>query len=282
MMQTPRHIARSIDEDLDSEIGQLELVDWDENHLTLTLVKSLRRTLNNIQESEETKKTLEDTKDLIYPNRYWQIEAYKATSKLEQRHGDIAIVIEDMDVGRVGTGFYEAKAEGQNGKYPAYKMRQLRKLSSATPNLALLLYQRTPKAVVEDDYSLTNKLDCLRSSPLICRSSRTHVIGVNIAKRYSGPELIPDLPQSFGHHFVSRYLTGRDLDYSREPFSAIRNWLAVTKREPPVIVSLRVSRNPSALRESTILTLPDIEPLPAMVEKPEMMRIAQPQGSGGK
>jgi hypothetical protein len=267
MMQITRNIARSIDEDLDSEIGQLELVDWDENHLTLTLVKSLRRTLKNLQKLEATRKNLEDTRNLIYPNLYWQIEAYKATSKLERQHGDIAIVIEDMDVGRVGTGFYEAKAEGQNGRYPAYKMRQLRKLSSATPNLALLLYQRTPKAVAEDDYSLTNKLDYLRSSTLTCRSSRTHVIGVNIAKRYSGPELIPDLPQSFGHH---------DLDYSREPFLAIRNWLAVTKREPPVIVSLRVSRNPSALRESAILALPDIEPLPDMVEKSEVMRITQP------
>lgn len=234
MILTAIELSKLIDRELEHRLECLEFVDWHEDHISLVLVDALRQTLRNTN------------RIVVHPTGwgeeehfFFEIEAYKATGALERSHGDIAIVVQDLDLGRVGTGFYEAKAEGPDGGYPAFNMRQLRRLSSSTPQLALLLYERAGKAVSNDEYSFCSR-QYGRSHPM----SRLRVIGASIAKKYSRPASIPDLPRSFGHHFVSRYLTGRDLDYARDPLLTIQRWLKITRRASPVVVSVRISRAP--------------------------------------
>ena len=257
-MTTAYELSRLINDDLEHRLQATELVDWDEDHLSIMLVGALRNTLRNVSTISALKEHRPYAEERG-TNFFFEIEAYKATGALERKHGDIAIVVDDVDLHRAGTGFYEAKAEGPDGGFPAFNMRQLRRLSSATPQLGLLLYQRSRESVSDDEYSLSNRLDRPPSA-----TSRLRVIGANIATRYKRPEYIPDLPQTFGHHFVSRYLSGRDLDYSRDPLLTIERWLKVTRRASPLVVSIRISRAASALEEPARILPPGAERIPLL------------------
>ncbi len=173
MMLTAIELSKLIDREVEHRLEFVEFIDWHEDHISLVLVDALRETLRS-------------TNRILVHHAGWgeeehfffEVEAYKATGALERRHGDIAIVVQDLDLGRVGTGFYEAKAEGPNGGYPAFNMRQLRRLSSSTPPLlALLLYERAGKAISNDEYSFCRR-QYGRSHPM----SRLRVIGASIAK----------------------------------------------------------------------------------------------------
>lgn len=250
-MTTARDLSKLIDQELGQMLSNLDLVDWDEDHISFMLVNTLRHTLRKAQ-----KITVPHSYFYSEGDFFLDIEAYKATGALERRHGDIAIVIQYMDLNRIGTGFYEAKAEGPRGDYPAFNMRQLRRLTTSTPQLALLLYERTEKAVSDDEYSFNQLYE--RSS----LRSRLRVIGANIARKYPRPELVPDFPCSFGHHFVSRYLTGRDLDYSRDPHLAIQKWIKATRRASPVVVNIRISKTPLAFSEPVRVPIQEAEVVP--------------------
>jgi hypothetical protein len=258
-MATAHELSRLINDDLEQRLQATELVDWAEDHLSIMLVEALRNILRKISTISAPKEHRPYAEERNGTNFFFEVEVYKATGALERKHGDIAIVVEDVDLHRAGTGFYEAKAEGPCGGFPAFNMRQLRRLSSATPQLSLLLYQRSRESVSDDEYSLSKRLDRPPSA-----TSRLRVIGANIAKRYKSPEDIPDLPQTFGHHFVSRYLSGRDLDYSRDPLLAIERWLKVTRRASPLRVSIWISRTASALEEPARILPPGYERIPLL------------------
>ncbi len=176
-------------------------------------------------------------------NLYMAVQAYKATGRLEQDHGDIAIVVTDLDHRITGTGFYEAKAESHDGLYPSYKMRQLRRLESKTPRLAVVMYERHAKPVSDDAYFCSLPyLAARKITPLRhCR-----VLPASWVRQFPRLEAAASqiLPTSFGHHFVTKYLLGRDLDYSRTSANAIERWVRVTRRAVPVILEIVISRNP--------------------------------------
>lgn len=256
-MPTARELSELLDRELDQKLIDIESVDWSEDYISLILVDSLRRILRNV-------KTITVQQDFWSGDEgvFFEIEAYKATGALERRCGDIAIIIHNMDLGRIGTGFYEAKAEGAEGGYPAYNMRQLRRLTTSTPQLALLLYERSPKVVSDGEYPFFNY-----SNERGRARSMLRVIGANIAKKYPRPNFIPDLPLSFGRHFVSRYLSGMDLDYSRDPHLTIQKWIKVTRRASPVVVSIRFSKTPIAFTEPARIPLQNAEKIPFMLPK---------------
>ena len=271
-MTTAHELSRLINDDLEHRLQATELVDWAEDYLSVMLVGALRNTLRNVSTISAPKEHRPYAEERSGTNFFFEIEAYKATGALERKHGDIAIVVQDVDLHRAGTGFYEAKAEGPDGGFPAFNMRQLRRLSSATPQLGLLLYQRSRESVSDDEYSLSNRLDRPPSA-----TSRVRVIGANIATRYKRPEYIPDLPQTFGHHFVTRYLSGRDLDYSRDPLLTIERWLKVTRRASPLVVSIRISRAASALEEPARILPREAERIPLL--QPALLATLPPNPS---
>jgi hypothetical protein len=198
------------------------------------------------------------------------IQAYKVTGRLEYDHGDIAIVVTDLDHHITGTGFYEAKAESHGDHYPSYKMRQLRRLESKTPKLAIAMYERKPKPVSDDlyDCSLAYLPSGGQRQFRCCR-----VLPASRVRQYPRLEdaVHQMMPSSFGHHFVTRYLLGPDLDISRPPSDAIDRWVRVTRRAVPEILVIAISRNSDAqfsgdpmgiLPGSTLEELSIIEKLP--------------------
>ena len=227
-------VAAEINDAFDKESIAINDVDRSEDLLSNKLVNSIRKALDQPQGNQEDISSKS--------NLYMAVQAYKATGRLEQDHGDIAIVVTDLDHHITGTGFYEAKAESHDG-YPSYKMRQLKRLEAKTPRLAVVMYERQAKQVSDDVYSCSLPyLAAKDSTPLRhCR-----VLPASWVRQFPNLEAAATktLPTSFGHHFVTRYLLGRDLDYSRTTANAIERWVRVTRRASPVILEIVISRNP--------------------------------------
>jgi hypothetical protein len=231
-----QRIVSELNSTYDYEAAKVEHVDISEDSLSLKLVQSIRSVLAKPPAPDE------------YPGHdsgiYLDVQAYKATGRLEQTHGDIAIVVTDIDRRMTGTGFYEAKAEFQDGMYPSYKMRQIQRLESNTPRLAIAIYELNAKPVSDDpiDYSLPWR----ESGEHYQARSRCRVLPASWVREFSHLSHATNLmqPCSFGHHFVSKYLLGQDLDYSRPPTAAIDRWIRHTRRASPIILKIVISRSP--------------------------------------
>ncbi len=230
----PWELASALNEATASGIGGIAATEWDENHISFVLVHNIRTALAN---SCVTAMDSSRAKGEGRPPLHVQAQAYKVSGSIEQTHGDIVVAITHVVNGAkvTGLGFYEAKAASVDGLYPAFNMRQLRSLVSSTPRLSLLLYERSALPVQDNEFSFPV------SASAYWNSSRVRVIGANFASRFRGPGFAAQYAQSFGYHFVTRYLSGRDLDYSRPPAEALRRWLRVTKRAPPLLVAVSVS-----------------------------------------
>jgi len=233
----------------DREAAKVEHVDISEDSLSLKLVQSIRSVL--------TKPPVPDEHPGHDSGIYLDVQAYKATGRLEQTHGDIAIVVTDVDRRMTGTGFYEAKAEFQDGMYPSYKRRQIQRLESNTPRLAIAIYELNAKPVSDDpiDYSLPWR----ESGEHYQARSRCRVLPASWVRGFSRLSHATDLmqPCSFGHHFVSKYLLGQDLDYSRPPIAAIDRWIRHTRRASPIILEIVISRSPDFdINDQPLLLLP--------------------------
>jgi hypothetical protein len=231
-----QRIVDELNSTYDSEAAKVEYVDISEDSLSLKLVQSIRSVLTTPPIPNE------------HPERdsgiYLDVQAYKATGRLEQTHGDIAIIVTDTDRRITGTGFYEAKAEFKDHLYPSYKMRQIQRLESNTPRLAIAIYELSAKPVSDDpiDYSLPWR----ESGEHYQARSRCRVLPASWVRQFSSLWQATNLmqPCSFGHHFVSKYLLGKDLDYSRPPTAAIDRWIRHTRRASPIILKIVISRSP--------------------------------------
>ena len=251
---TPTDLAEILNSSVSYELDSIAPTEWDENYISFLLVRTLRKIL---QETSIFQSRHTDSQD---HRLHIKAEAYKVTGAIERSHGDIVIAITHV-IDRhplTGLGFYEAKAAGLNYGYPAFKMRQLQRLTSGTPRLALLLYERSKMAVSDDDFPL------IFSDPHQYnqdKSQRVRVLGANLASRFPDLNFVSIYAQSFGHHFVTRYLSGRDLDYSRKPAESLQHWLKVTKRAPPLLVSIVLSNRDV---EPPIPLLPEYSPIPVL------------------
>src|SRR5688500_12044461 len=85
-------LARSLNHGIDESISRISRTEWDENHISFSLVKVIRDVLTMAGNLETG-----PGKD---PVRI-QAEAYKVTGKMEQTHGDIVVAIHNLDFGLI-------------------------------------------------------------------------------------------------------------------------------------------------------------------------------------
>lgn len=232
-------IAQDINTVYSAKRINIHSVDISEDLLSIELVRTIREVLLMPRENREK------------PNEskgfHLSVQAYKATGALERKHGDIAVVVSDNDRRVVGTGFYEAKLQSLDGSYPAFSMRQIQKLESSTPRLAIVMHEREESPICEDPFDrnfaeydqheyYTNRA--------LCR-----VLQASWARNFRclSDAAMQRRPYSFGYHFVTRYLMGPDLDYSRSPEKTIARWLRKTKRASPVVVEITISKSGEGL-----------------------------------
>lgn len=223
-------------------------VDISEDLLSIELVRTIREVLLTPRAERD------ESKERAGFNL--SVQAYKATGALERKHGDIAIVVSDIDRRVVGTGFYEAKLQSLDGHYPAFNVRQIQKLESSTPRLAILMHEREGSPVSDepydrgfpgnDPYGYYEKRSLCTVLPASWARKFRHLRDATWQKR----------PYSFGYHFVTRYLLGADLDYSRPPAKAIARWVRKTKRATPVVIDIRISKSGEGLLQYEPVLIP--------------------------
>lgn len=257
-LSTPVILAHQIQEAVDSIISNCQDVDWSEDLISSKIIEHLRSILASYK-----------LPDIIGGDheRKFNVEAYKLTGKAEQSHGDIAVIVTRKFQGQMlpisGVAFYEAKASGighESYRYPSFSAQQLRRLVTHTPKLSYLIYNREKQEIGSSDWLSTEILYDRRD----CRDNdrkRVHAVTIDANflkqhRRIANASLIAG--QSFGAHFVTRVLSGRDLDYSRSVEQIIRRWLKITKRSAPLIVSVSVHEKQEE-QFSTQLELPGFE-----------------------
>ncbi len=237
-VSTPNKLADEVQAKIDSVISGCEDVDWSEDQITFGVVKRLRKILAGYK--------LPSVVDNFAESKF-DFEAYKLTGEAEKTHGDIAVVVTRKFSGIAipvsGVAFYEAKAEYQ-GRFPSFKIQQLRRLVTNTPKLSYLIYSKKRRMIGADDWPSTG-LDYRKFAHLgyesVGKSIHAVTIDANFLKMYRDIGFAASVVgQSFGTHFVKRVLSGRDLDYSRPVDQTIRRWIKYTKRSAPLIVSVSV------------------------------------------
>jgi hypothetical protein len=240
---------------IDEILANTSPTEWDENHLSFSIVQRLREVFCNSS-------PIQVENGLIGLNA----EAYKITGAIEQTHGDIAIVVHHMFDDRRelrGIGFYEAKASSVGiNRYPAFDYRQLRRLVTSTPKLALLLYEQQSSSASSDPFNALVKdfrSDWRRQYD---EGYRARTVEANLVVGLKDPNYAAHFyAEPFASHLVSRYLSGKDLDYSRPPLESLKRWLKVTKRSAPIIIAVRVIQADSS-------SFPELSILPPEIELP--------------
>ena len=232
-------IAQDINAVYSHKRNRIHDVDISEDLLSIELVRSIREVLMTPMEDQGNPKESNGF--------HLTVQAYKATGDLERKHGDIAIVVCDIDLGKVGTGFYEAKLQSIGGEYPSFNLRQIQRLESNTPRLAIVMHEREKGPVSDDPFDSGFPINEHLGHSVhegLCR-----VLPASWARRFRrlGEAAHQRRPDSFGYHFVTRYLLGRDLDYARSPKKAIAQWVKKTRGASPLVVEIKISRTGEGL-----------------------------------
>jgi hypothetical protein len=227
-------LSAKIQAAVDEEVSRVAPTEWDENHLSFLVVRSIRRTLAEVTSVTHNNGVI-----------HLCAEAYKLTGTPERTHGDIAIAIQHVfGSGHEirGLGFYEAKASDDWYRYPAFKFRQLQRLAAATPRLSYLFYDRHAEPACDNPFAIN--IDHNSTRPYRSRWPSVHAraVGANIIRGVRDPVTAARIyAEPFGYHLVARYFTGRDLDFSRPPADTLKRWLDATKRSPPIVIALAIS-----------------------------------------
>ncbi|TWU02870.1 hypothetical protein [Stieleria varia] len=246
---SPDELRSEIQSAVDAIVQETHEADWSEDFLSLSLVMKVREVLGTAGGETEPDAA----------RHSFDLQAYKITGEAESKHGDIAFVVtrQTLHGPMTGVGFYEAKASIDGHRYPTFDFRQLQRLCTKTPRLSYLFYSKDggnaescdwPTAVTAHDFP----------------RFKVRTVDANYLRRCRNPNAaLHTHGLTFGHHFVNRLLSGRDLDYSRSPENAVKRWLDVTRRATAIIVSVVVQDT----------TLPRIEIHPDCPGYPDAKRL---------
>lgn len=271
-LRTPHDLENKIQCAVDSVIRGCEDVDWSEDLITFNFIKELR----NILMEYKLPKILEKETQSKF-----NFEAYKLTGKAEQSHGDIAFIVTRKILNHKkpvsGVAFYEAKASSigyEEHRYPSFDIQQLRRLVTHTPKLSYLIYSKEDCSIGDSDWPLTssyyNEEAWKYTNP---KRVNALTIDANFLKQLRNIDAASfAVGQSFGSHFVTRVLSGRDLDYSRSVEQTIRRWIKLTKRTAPLVVSVSVFEEGEE-HFSTQLELPGFEKLQLTKLSPQAKKL---------
>jgi hypothetical protein len=262
-------IAQDINTAYSHKRNRIHDVDISEDLLSIELVRSIREVLMTPMEDQGNPKESNGF--------HLSVQAYKATGGLERKHGDIAIVVCDIDLGKVGTGFYEAKLQSIGGEYPSFNLRQIQRLESNTPRLAIVMHEREKGPVSDDPFDRGFPINEHLGHSVnegLCR-----VLPASWARKFRllGEAAYQRRPDSFGYHFVTRYLLGRDLDYARSPKKAIARWVKKTRGASPLVVEIKISRTGEGLSRNEPLQIAPGSSQPLLNSTVKDVTLIQPE-----
>ncbi|MBD2254964.1 hypothetical protein [Nostoc parmelioides] len=243
--------------------------EWNEDYITLNLIKGLRKSFNQV--------TLSGYRYELNIN--WEV--YKYTGKPETLYGDIAVLVQiKFRNGELteGVGFLEAKIRSRDSvNFESLKPKQLSDITSNAPHALLLLYDYESITTfinsVSDFYRVRHYFDDEGITEYLrwynkygyfpSFGSETHsvVVPANLISINSPKNTTlynHSLPLS--NQLCYRYLLGFDLEYNSEAINIAKGYSAL-RRYPKYVMVIHVGQNNDPPELETQLNLELLQPL---------------------
>ncbi|MBF2000003.1 MAG: hypothetical protein IGS38_04730 [Synechococcales cyanobacterium M58_A2018_015] len=185
---------------------------WNEDHISYTWLQDVTQNFREV--------TITDI-----PSRFsmaWDV--YKADGALEEKHGDIAILVRltfPKQHSLTGVAFLEAKRSYTSSGYKKLNWKQLEYQSSKVSNHQVLLYDDEPT-----DACVMNLLKqgyCHLCFSMPYQSTQAIVVPTpHVLAVRSRTKAINSLGLPLAYKLCCRYLQGLDLDFSSQLVSAVQ------------------------------------------------------------
>ena len=213
------------------EIQLDNLYNWNEDYITLSILKELRRNFRQVTIKYSKNKFIHVKTNFLKFNR---------KLKAEEKYGDIAILINlsyDDGISLEGVGLLEAKRFYQDKKsFSAINQDQLRRINENAPHAFLMLYdyERIDKNQTFKNYLLIKKK--FFQSPLYAS-----LIPINIARNF--PKIERDIYRfstAFSYQFAYRYMHGLDLEFTNEIIQAAKGYQVAEINPPQYVIQVSI------------------------------------------
>lgn len=200
-------LAWEVESAISSAIRKTEKNSWDENHLTFKMLERLAPILNGATVNEREERQL-------------TCRAFKAKGRVEQEHGDIAVLVRilypDGDLVD-GVGYLEAKRRDWSlDRFSAMKVDQLRREYRQTGHAQVLLYDREPILTIRNSCELSDWTSPPVPQAFTVPVTYAAVVPMELMfdrKRHNRRAYRFALP--FSYQLCFRYFQGLDLELDR-------------------------------------------------------------------
>lgn len=231
------------------EIDQDELNNWDEDYITLDILKELRRNFRQVIIKYSKNKFIKIRTNFLKFNK-------KLNS--EEKYGDIAILIKlSYDDGIVveGVGLIEAKKlHLYDNIFSAIKIKQLETIYNNAPHAYLMLYDYKR---IDDDENFKNYLQTKKTqfSTLLYAA----LVPIDLARQVNSfNRKLYRFSTAFSYQFAYRYIYGLDLEFSDEIIQAAKGYQVDERYPPQYVIQVSVKHTRSRYDQETDLTLPEV------------------------
>lgn len=183
---------------------------WDENYITLELLKSLKKYFRD------------NGNKLFTENRSILLNAYKNKGTIENKYGDITFIIRRFIKRNKyidGLGFCEAKKEYKSYKLESLSTEQLVRMNNEVPNHKLLLYLRQYNQSFEPKHRRMGIWPHWFSYHPYLACTIPSINAVKLASKQARDYLPDSIPLSY--QIMGKYLEGFDLTYDSDLFGKI-------------------------------------------------------------
>lgn len=211
---TLNRFCQGIEELINELVEEIFVRDWDEDYITRKFLSQITQKLNGSQISD-------------IENRVVFLTPFKLTKPVEQKFGDIAIIvnIEYGDGDNIeGIAFLEAKRKYKESRnFDAIKWEQLERIYSNAPHSQLLLYDFRDISEFAST-GLVSKKSATASNPMT-QLPVTKFVTVPINKAIQVKqknERLYKLSLPISYQLGYRYMNGFDLDFKNDILSKVK------------------------------------------------------------
>lgn len=195
-------ITEKIEDIIRTEILDCVRYDWDEDFITRNILRKIRQKLNGVK--------IDD----LYNISTLHINTFKARGKLENRFGDISLIVKiDFKDGDSieGVGFIEAKKRYQGtNQFSAIDFNQLTRIRDNAPHSQLLLYDYDP--ISTNIQVIPHRIRPIFFGPYTFAAITQNNLAIELNKNDQSLYKVC-LPFSF--QLTHRYFYGLDLEFSQ-------------------------------------------------------------------
>lgn len=216
------------------DIIQDNLNNWDEDYITLDILKGLRRTFREVEVKYSH-------------NKYIKIRTnfFKFNRKLnaEEKYGDIAIIVKlDYDDGESieGVALIEAKRINNNS-FSAIKPKQLDTIYNNAPHAYLMLYDHERIDKEENFKNYLQNKKTFFPTPLYAS-----LVPINLARKFNiYNRNLYRFSTAFSYQFAYRYIHGLDLEFNDDIIQAAKGYQQDERYPPQYIIQVSVKHTQS-------------------------------------